>query len=110
MRLVCVESPFAGDVDRNMRYTRAAMADCLRRGEAPYASHALYTQPGVLDDDVPSERAFGMAAGFAWGARADARVVYVDLGISRGMREGIERAEAIGQEVEIRRLGGEWGT
>lgn len=47
MRLVIIESPFAGDVVRNLRYLRACMRDCLRRGEAPYASHALYTQPGV---------------------------------------------------------------
>lgn len=50
MRRVIVESPYAGDIERNMRYLRACLADCLRRGEAPFASHAIYTQPGVLDD------------------------------------------------------------
>lgn len=50
MILVIIESPYAGDVDRNLEYLRAAMRDCLKRGEAPFASHALYTQPGVLDD------------------------------------------------------------
>ncbi len=42
MRRVVIESPYAGDVERNLRYLRLAMADCLERGEAPYASHALY--------------------------------------------------------------------
>ena len=65
MRLVIVESPYAGDVEENVRYARACLADCLARGEAPFASHLLYTQPGVLDDDVPGERALGIAAGFA---------------------------------------------
>ena len=54
MERVIIESPFAGDVDRNLRYARAAMRDCLLRGESPYASHLLYTQPGVLNDDIPA--------------------------------------------------------
>lgn len=108
MRLVVIESPYAGDVERNLRYVRAAMADCLRRGEAPYASHALYTQPGVLDDTKPEERSLGMWAGFYWGEKADATVVYMDLGMSAGMLAGIARAEAHGRPVERRTLGGEW--
>ena len=104
MRLVVVESPYAGDIDRNLRYVRAAMRDCLHRGEAPYASHALYTQPGVLVDDLPGERTLGIEAGLAWGARADATVVYEDFGISGGMALGVERAVAQGRAVEYRRL------
>lgn len=103
-RLVIVESPYAGDVQRNTDYARAAIADCLARGEAPFASHLLYTQPGVLDDLVPEQRAWGIAAGLAWGDRADATVVYTDLGESSGMRHGIERATAAGRPVEFRQL------
>ena len=104
MRLVILESPYAGDVARNLAYARACMADCLARGEAPYASHLLYAQPGVLDDTKPDERALGMAAGFAWGERADATVVYTDLGTSAGMAAGIEQAKAAGRTVEMRTL------
>ena len=67
MKRVIIESPYAGDVERNLRYARAAMKDCLHRGEAPYASHLLYTQEGVLDDDVPGERKLGISAGLSWG-------------------------------------------
>ena len=102
MRLVIIESPYAGDVERNVAYARACMADCLRRGEAPFASHLLYTQPGVLDDSVPSERKLGIEAGLAWGAMADATVVYTELGITAGMTQGIERAHAAGRPVEYR--------
>lgn len=108
MRLVIVESPYAGDVERNLRYLRAAMRDCLLRGEAPYASHALYTQPGVLDDTLREERALGIEAGLQWGALAEATVVYTDLGYSRGMEQGIARARAEGRPVEVRSLP-EWG-
>lgn len=86
MRRVVVETPYAGDVERNLRYLRACLRDCLHRGEAPIASHGLYTQPGVLDDDKPEERELGIAAGLAWLPVADVQVFYVDLGWSKGMK------------------------
>lgn len=110
MRLVVIETPFAGRTEaerqRNADYLKAALLDSLKRGEAPFASHALY--PQVLDDDFPSDRRLGMEAGFAWGKKADAVIVYADLGTSPGMREGIVRAIGRGQQVEYRTLGSEW--
>ena len=105
MRLVIIESPFAGDVELNVRYARACLRDCLLRGEAPLASHLLYTQPGVLDDNDPWERATGIEAGLAWGRAAEATVVYTDLGISPGMQQGVSRAHGEGRLVEYRALG-----
>ena len=102
--LVALESPYAGDVEKNLRYARACMHDCFKRGEAAYASHMLYTQPGVLDDDVPGERKLGMEAGMLWSELAKKSVVYTDLGISSGMKFGIERAEKAGRPVEYRTL------
>ncbi len=104
--MVIVESPYAGDVERNLRYVRAAMADCFSRGEYPIASHALYTQPGVLRDEIREERQLGIDAGLAWAEKGDLRVVYTDLGMSRGMAYGIKHAERIGQPVEYRQLPG----
>lgn len=108
MKRVIVESPFAGDVERNLAYVRACMADCLRRGEAPYASHALYTQPGVLDDNDPAERKQGIEAGFAWRAAAELTVFYIDLGWSRGMQLGLEDCQQKGKPFETRALLGRW--
>lgn len=101
---VVLESPYAGDVRRNVAYARAAMRDCLLRGEAPYASHLLYTQIGVLLDDIPDERALGIEAGFVFRSLVQKTVVYEDLGISGGMAQGIEHARLAGHEVEFRRL------
>ncbi|AXE32748.1 hypothetical protein DK842_17935 [Chromobacterium phragmitis] len=106
MRLVIVESPYAGDVERNLRYLSEAMRDCLLRGEAPFASHALYAQAGVLDDAKLDERRLGIEAGLAWGRLADKTVVYADLGISSGMVYGIDRAAQEGRPVEYRSLPG----
>lgn len=110
--LVVLESPFAGktqeELDRNMRYLRAAMRDCFIKGEAPFASHALYTQEGVLDDTNPRDREVGINAGFMWAAQAKRTVVYYDLGVSSGMRKGIENASHNGREIEFRTLGADW--
>jgi len=109
---VVIESPYASKTKsglaRNLRYLRACMRDCLRRGEAPFASHGLYTQPGVLVDEVPEEREMGIAAGFVWRQFANRTVVYADLGVTDGMRQGIEHAKVNGLPYEVRTLGRDW--
>ena len=104
MRLVILESPYAGDIERNVAYARACLRDSLLRGEAPIASHLLYTQPGVLRDEIPEERAIGIAAGLAWLRVAGATVVYQDLGITEGMKHGIRTALEAGLPVEYRNV------
>jgi hypothetical protein len=104
LRRVILESPYAGDVEANVAYARRALRDSVMRGEAPIASHLLFTQPGVLVDDDPIERWMGINAGLAWGVVAQATVVYADRGISRGMEHGIKMAHAEGREVEVRYL------
>jgi len=104
MKFVIVESPYAGDVEKNVRYARAAVRDCLLRGEAPFASHLLYTQEGILRDEVPEERTHGIDSGLELAKRADATVVYTDLGESRGMKYGIVAAMAANRPIEYRTL------
>ena len=102
--LVVVESPFAGDVEKNIQYARACMRDSLIRGEYPFVMHLLYTQDGILNDANPVERNLGIEAGLAWGKYASKTVVYTDLGISPGMELGIQRAREEGREIEYRKL------
>lgn len=73
------------------------------RGEAPIASHLLYTQ--VLDDCDPKQRSIGIAAGLAWRRVAVASVVYEDYGVSQGMIYGISLALERGIKVEYRKIG-----
>lgn len=126
MRLVIIESPFAAPkgtpveiapsiVARHLRFLRACARDCLARGEAPFASHAFYTQPGVLDDRSVAEREHGIKAGFAWREMAEATVVYTNLGVSTGMQYGIVHATVDMREpfrsahvVEFRELPADW--
>lgn len=101
-RLVILESPYAGRVALNVEYARVCLRDSLLRGEAPMASHLLYTQLGILDDTVPTEREIGIAAGLEWGRVAEATVLYADLGISSGMRRGMEAADEARRPIEWR--------
>jgi hypothetical protein len=105
---VLIESPLAASSETglglNQLYGRAALRDSLLRGEAPMASHMLYAQTFVLDDTNAAERDLGMQAGFSWLPLVDQVAVYTDRGISKGMREGIRRAEALGVVVEERSL------
>lgn len=106
MKRVIIESPFAGGLLRrwrNRRYARRALRDSCMRGEAPFASHLLYTQ--ALDEGDPRERNIGITAGLEWGRDADATVVYADLGISRGMSLGITWARACCRPIEYRYIG-----
>ena len=52
---VQLESPFGAptreNIITNVAYALLAMRDSLGRGEAPFASHLLYTQ--MLDDQNP---------------------------------------------------------
>jgi len=118
---VIVESPFMGLKDvrgigpgtqaYNIRYARAAIRDSILRGEAPFASHLLYTQDGILRDEVHEERELGMGLGWHIMRRANLVTIYTDLGWSSGMVRGFNAAVDAGKsQPEIRRLGGEWNA
>lgn len=106
MRCVIIESPYAADdpigLERNLIYLRKALNHSLHCGEAPFASHAIYTQPGVLRDFVVEERKLGIESGFAWWGGAEAIVFYVDRGVSSGMAAAFHRAIRLGKQIELR--------
>jgi hypothetical protein len=104
MKRVILESPYAGDIDSNIKYARECVKHSLSLGEAPIASHLLYTQKGILDDNIPSERKLGIDAGLIWKEVADAHVFYIDLGISKGMQYAIESLSNKNVKVEFRKI------
>lgn len=123
MRRVIIESPYMGNEDnsteKHLRYLRACLRDSLLRGEAPFASHSIYTQPGVLDDNIPAEREHGIQAGFAFRSACDATIIYGDLGTRRGMIYGVNHANTLitacranpdgpQHTIEFRELGPDW--
>lgn len=105
MRRVVIESPYAGDIDRNTLYARRAMADAISRGEAPLASHLLYTQPGILDENSPAERALGISCGYAWMKQAEVVIFYTDYGLSPGMDNAAKKARELQIPCQYRAIG-----
>lgn len=108
MKLVVIESPFAPSenhtVEEHVEYAQKCMHDSLIRGEAPYASHLLYTQPNVLDDTIPEERKLGIEAGFMWRNVAEVTAFYVDFGYSNGMLMGLQDCINKRKPYEIRKI------
>lgn len=106
MKRVVIESPYKGatpeEQEANVAYAKACMLDSLRRGEAPFASHLLYTQ--VLDDAKNDEREMGIAAGLKFVRDCDLTAVYIDRGVSSGMLRGTEEAARAGRAFEVRSL------
>lgn len=105
-RRVIVESPYralsARLLRRNITYAVSAMQDSIRRGEAPFLSHLLYTR--ALDDDRPVERTQGIALGYTWWPAAEAICFYCDLGWSDGMVDAKLIAQSMHLAVEERYL------
>ena len=105
-KLVIVESPYKATPyytqEQHRLYLLHALADCYRRGEAPFASHHL--APEVLNDDDDFERQVGIRTGLAWGKYADLIVIYSDLGVGPGMKSAIEYYKSIKKPLEWRRL------
>ncbi|HLD98374.1 MAG TPA: hypothetical protein VI815_03540 [Candidatus Nanoarchaeia archaeon] len=114
VKFVDVETPYMGsnenEVRRNLLYARACVRDCLLRGETPFASHLFFTQPGILDDNIQTEREMGIEAGkvLIESLPNIVTVVYQNLGISNGMQYGIDRATKNGRTVEYRTLENTW--
>jgi hypothetical protein len=101
MKRVIVLSPYKGARHDNVTYARRVLLDSLKRGEAPFASHLLYTQ--VLEDNIPADRVRGLSCESAWLEVADLVACYTDRGISDGMQYALDQARGT-KPVEYRSL------
>jgi len=104
MKRVILESPYAGDVEINIDYARKCVRHSLSLGESPIASHLLYTQENILNDDIEEERNLGINAGLVWKEVAELQVFYIDYGISKGMKYGMDYAKEHNIPFEIRKI------
>lgn len=98
MRTIVLESPYSGNIERNVFYARLCTLDSIKRGEAPVTPHLLYPtltkdvegmmRSGFIHDDSessPLSRTQAFERIEALRRRLDATVFYVDLGYSGGM-------------------------
>ncbi len=104
MKRVIIESPCAGDIEKNLEYAGWALRDSLMRGEAPVCFHRLYAQEPVLDDTIPEEREMGMMAAAAWILQCDLAAFYEDFGWSPGMLLAKSKYIKTGIPFVVRRI------
>ena len=89
MKLIYVASPYAGDIERNMKFAKEACRLVMNEGHAFFAPHLLY--PQVLDDGCPEERQLGLDMGKKMLTSCDELWAFGDF-ISPGMKGEIDMA------------------
>lgn len=98
-KLVYIASPYAGDVEANVAFAKAACRYAMERGATPLAVHLLY--PQILDDHVPAERESGIRMGLRVLEACD-ELWLCGGQLSHGMRAELAAAEQFG--IPVRRV------
>jgi hypothetical protein len=104
--LVVIESPWAGlgAGEKAKAYLRACIRDSLSRDEIPWASHAMLAWTRALYEEDEEQRAEGIQVNKRMIVKAELIAIYVDHGISAGMREAEIYSKMHGKTVERRSL------
>ncbi len=98
-KLVYIASPYAGDVEGNVTFAKAACRYAAAQGCTPVAVHLMY--PRFLDDRVPKEREAGLKMGRRVLAACEA-IWLCGERMSAGMKA--EEAEAQRLGIPIRKV------
>jgi hypothetical protein len=99
MKLVYICSPYAGDIEQNIRFAKAACSYAAEQGCAPVAVHLLY--PLILNDAIPAQREAGIRMGLRVLASCD-QIWICGEHISHGMSCEIAEAKRLG--IPIRNI------
>lgn len=95
-KMVYIASPYAGEVERNVRFAKAACLFAMRQDCTPVAVHLLY--PQLLDDSDPAQREAGVRMGLRVLEACDELWLCGDR-ISRGMSAELTAAKRLGIPV-----------
>lgn len=87
--IVYICSPYAGDIDANVKAARRYCRFAVEQGYIPIAPHLLF--PQFLNDDDPKERQLGLLFGNAIMGKCAEMWVFGSV-ISAGMKAEIKRA------------------
>ena len=105
MSIVILESPYSGDIQKNVAYAQRAMNDARERGEIVIMPHLLWTQHYlsplhfVCDWDDKYEvknggREESLKQIHLLRKMADKVIFYTDYGISSGMQDGLDQCKS----------------
>lgn len=110
---VFLESPYSGDIDRNLRYLKLCEYDCWNRYEFPCSSHSNMTQHVIkknfyVDDYNPQYKIFGreeaINGSHCLRVLCSKTIFYIDLGWSDGMKNALKYCEENKLKYEIRKI------
>lgn len=96
-KLVYICSPYAGDIEKNVEFAKAACMYAMRQNCTPMAVHLLY--PQLLDDSEPVQRQAGIRMGLRVLEAAD-ELWLCGNRISEGMCAEIAAAKRLGIPVK----------
>ena len=96
-KLVYIASPYAGDVETNVQFAKAACRYAIGQGATPVAPHLLY--PQILADGIPEEREAGLRMGLRVLEACD-EIWLCGGRITLGMRVELATAESYGQQAQ----------
>lgn len=96
--LVYICSPYAGDVDKNVKAAQGYSRFAVDKGFIPIAPHLLF--PQFLNDADPDERELGMSFGNALMDQCRELWVCGDY-LSSGMETEFDRASAKGMTIKF---------
>ena len=94
--IVFICSPFAGDIENNVKAARRYCRFAVETGFIPFAPHLLF--PQFLDDTDPKERELGLFFGIALMSKCAEVWVFGET-VSVGMAKEIEKAENRGMRI-----------
>ncbi len=98
-KIVYIASPYAGDVEGNVAFAKAACRLAMERGCTPVAAHLLY--PQMLDDTVPEQRELGIRMGLKL-LEACGEMWLCGSCVSGGMQEELKAAWR--HKIPVRRI------
>jgi hypothetical protein len=87
--IVYICSPYAGDIEKNVKAAQRYSRFAVDKGYIPIAPHLLF--PQFLNDDIPAERQLGLFFGNALMSKCSEVWVFGSV-ISPGMQVEIKRA------------------
>lgn len=93
---VYIVSPYAGDVDANVKNAVTYCRFAINKKKIPIASHLLY--PQMLNDSIPEEREIGTLYGLSLLAICDEIWCFGDE-LSPGMEKEIKEAKRLRKRI-----------
>lgn len=94
--IVFICSPYAGDIENNVKAAQKYCRFAVEMGYIPFAPHLLF--PQFLNDSDPKERGLGLFFGIALMSKCAELWVFGET-VSAGMAKEIEKAEKRGMRI-----------